>query len=96
MFLTAKQNTELLQQHEIYLKRIYQLDVNHEIFNTLGNGKKKACSMDLNYSKDNCANIKVEKESVEKFGCTTPFGINKTKICQNTDIIAKGPNHLLL
>ena len=89
MFLTAKENTELLQQHEIYAKTTYDLDVNHEMFNTLGDGKKKACSMDPNYSKDNCANREVERESMKNFGCTTPFGINKTKICQNIEDIAK-------
>ena len=96
MFLTVRENTELLQQHEIYLKKSYEVDVKHKMFNTLGNGKKKTCSMDPNYSKDNCANIEVEKESIGKFGCTSPFGLNKTKICQNADIISKGLNHLLL
>ena len=86
MFLTGR----LLQQYEIYPKTLYHLDVNHEIYNTLENvGKKNACSMDPNYSKDNCANREVERESIEEFGCTSPFGINKTKICQNTDAIAK-------
>ena len=72
-FVTAKENTESLYFHYAHLGRIYQLDVKHEVFNMLDNNGAP-CSANEEYSKDKCANEVVEKESLEKFGCTTPFG----------------------
>ena len=47
------------------------------------------CSANEEYSKDKCANEVVEKESLKNFGCTTPFGLAKNKICRNQEIGAK-------
>ena len=45
----------------------------------------EACNMDDNYNKDLCINQAIEEQSLEKIGCTTPFGSTKTQICQNVD-----------
>ena len=62
-------------------KRRY-IDIEHEVHNTL-NTENQPCNNDPKYSKDVCANQQLEKESIKRFGCTTPFGLNKDNICTN-------------
>ena len=63
------------------LGKIYQLDIKHELFNMLdNNGAPCSTNNDGDYSQDNCANEVVEKESLEKFRCTTPFGLTKNEM----------------
>ena len=33
--------------------------------------------------KDYCVDKAIEKESIDKVGCTTPYGPNKSQICNN-------------
>ena len=35
------------------------------------------------FNQDACTETKLDKKSLEKFGCTTPFGTNKDRICQD-------------
>ena len=35
------------------------------------------------YSMDQCIQDKIHQETMEKIGCTTPFGPNKTQICKD-------------
>ena len=49
----------------------------------------KPCSFDENYSRDKCVNEEVERKSLQEFNCTTPFGPNKTQICQDPEVGAK-------
>ena len=53
------------------------------------NGAPCSTNNDGGYSQDKCANEVVEKESLEKFGCTTPFGLTKNEICQDQELGAK-------
>ena len=39
----------------------------------------------IGYEKDSCTESKLDKTSLEKFGCTTPFGPNKDKICKDQE-----------
>ena len=48
MFQTAKLNTELLQFQDIFVGKIYSLDVKHDIYNMLDNDGEK-CSFDHGY-----------------------------------------------
>ena len=86
MFITAKAKTEMLQEFFLNAKsgRLYELDVKHDLYNVLGNDGA-ACNSDKSYSKDLCANENVEMKSMEEYGCHSPFGLNKTKICQDSD-----------
>ena len=86
MFITAKAKTEMLQEFFLNAKsgRLYELDVKHDLYNVLGNDGA-ACNSDKSYSKDLCANENVEMKSMEEYGCHTPFGLKKTKICQDSD-----------
>ena len=43
------------------------------------------CNTDKEYSKDVCINAAIEKELLNKVGCTNPFGPNKTEICTGQD-----------
>ena len=44
------------------------------------------CINEKGYSKDLCTSGEIEQDLLENFGCTTPFGPNKTKICNNATI----------
>ena len=57
----------------------------YDIFEQL-NTKDKPCSPDPEYSKDDCILQQIYFESMKKFGCTTPFGLDKTSICLNKTI----------
>ena len=39
------------------------------------------CTKDEFYDVDNCIEQDIEERSLAKYGCTTPFGPNKTHIC---------------
>ena len=41
------------------------------------------CHSEKGYSKDLCYSTEIEREFLENFGCTTPYGLNKTRICSN-------------
>ena len=46
------------------------------------------------YGKDQCTDENFEKEALELYGCTTPFGPNKDRICDDTENATKGRNLL--
>ena len=63
----------------------YTWNVKHEVHelvefngNDCNAGKKP-------YSKDLCVDKIIRRESLEKVGCTTPFGTDKSKICDNVN-----------
>ena len=86
-FISAKPNTDRLQELFVSLGYSYLLDVKHDLFKMLDDGK--SCMSDPKYSRDQCAREEVERISLEKFGCTNPYGYNKTKICQDPIISSK-------
>ena len=43
------------------------------------------CNDDEKYSQDICNDEAIERDLLKKFGCTSPFGPNKTKICTKQD-----------
>ena len=47
------------------------------------------------YGKDQCTDENFEKEAIELYGCTTPFGPNKDRICDDTENATKGSVALL-
>ena len=84
MFITARSNSEMLQMQSISLGYDYDIDVKHHLFNMVND--ENVCAAHPKYSKDKCANKEVNKKSIEDFGCTSPYGSNKTKICEDPDI----------
>ena len=53
------------------------------------------CNNEKDYSKDLCTDIAIQTESINKIGCTTPFGPDKNQICreQNESRAAKKIHH---
>ena len=86
-FISAKPNTDRLQKQGVMLGYSYLFDVKHDLFNMVDDGK--SCSSDPKYSIDKCANEEVERKSLKEFGCTSPYGYNKTKICQDPNVGSK-------
>ena len=86
-FITAKPDTDMLQKHYIFLDHLYRFDVHHDLINMVDDDK--FCMSHPKYSRDKCANEEVERKSLENFGCTSPYGYNKTKICQDPNVSSK-------
>ena len=62
------------------VRKYYDLDfVVYEMLDFVG----KPCQTKPLFNQDACTETKLEKKSLEIFGCTTPFGTNMEKICQN-------------
>ena len=71
-----------LPETNLELARTYTWDVKHEVHELVEfNGND--CIIEKQYSKDLCTDKIIQRESLEKVGCTTPFGIDKNKICVN-------------
>merc|ERR1712129_369772 len=43
------------------------------------------CEKSKDYKLDKCRHDFIEKKSIEKFGCKTPFGLNSDNICTDLD-----------
>ena len=65
---------------EIYKK--YFVNVEHNIFEML-DLDGELCENEKKYSLDECVHNLLKKESMEKIGCVTPFGITKDNICKD-------------
>ena len=75
-FTGAKQKTKL--------HKIYDLSFNWEFYDLIDYGGD-VCNHDKEYSQYFCTNLAVQEELLRRFGCTSPFGPNKSKICTNED-----------
>ena len=49
----------------------------------------KPCQGEKDYKKDLCTQHDFENRSLEDYGCTSPFGPNKTRICEDPDSAKK-------
>ena len=58
------------------------LDLDFTVYDMLDFGGQP-CETEPGFNQDACTETKLEKKSLEKFGCTTPFGTNKDRICQD-------------
>ena len=45
----------------------------------------KPCNAEPEFDKDFCSQDAFEKKALEKYGCTSPFGPNKDKICRDQE-----------
>ena len=75
IYATARQETQIKNQ----MGRKSTVQVEHELFYMMDDGGEP-CIEDPAYNKDLCTYDAFEK-SVEKYGCTTPFGLIKENIC---------------
>ena len=58
------------------------LDLDFTVYEMLDVGGQP-CETESGFNQDDCTETKLEKKSLEKFNCTTPFGTNKDRICQD-------------
>ena len=72
----AKQYMELCRQ--------YDFSFNWEYYDLIDYGGD-LCKKDKEYSQYFCIDSAVQEELLGRFGCTTPFVSNKSKICSNED-----------
>ena len=66
--------------------KVYQ--VNHEVQESV-EVNQKPCNPTVGYNKDYCEDVSFQKEALKLYGCTTPFGPYKSRICNHTDIHSK-------
>ena len=60
----------------------YYFNVEHNNYKML-DLDGKLCEDEQDYSLDECVHNSLNKESMEKIGCVSPFGINKDNICKD-------------
>ena len=70
---------------EVGLNKKIKADLEHENFKMLDIDGLK-CNNDINYRRDTCVHEDFEERAIKKYGCTTPFGPNKDKICRSSTI----------
>ena len=80
-FLTSKD----VRSIEIGTSEKIEMDLEHQIDSVLVLGGEK-CNPDLSYNRDACFQTMVFNQSMEEYGCTTPWGPNKDHICTNETI----------
>ena len=86
MFL--KGSEQLRSKIHVKLGKDYRYGVHHEFHELLDYGRSP-CNNEKTYQIDACNYNGSERQSLEEFGCTTPFGPNKSKICTNQTIVSK-------
>ena len=59
-----------------------KVDIEHEVFIML-NFQNDICIKSKGYNRDSCEKVILEKNALEEYGCTTPFGSNKDQICKD-------------
>ena len=88
---TRKTNKRLLNPGQFL-----DIDVDHDIYEMLefrGVSPPVPCNPDLAFRKDTCENEALNNITLSKYGCTPPWGPDKSKICktkaENTSLSTK-------
>ena len=90
MFVSANEGGQKKQEKSIELGNWYEFSLDFEYHQMLDvDYGGIPCIDDNEYQKDLCFEKTIEKELVDKVGCTTPFGPNKSQICKQEDEISK-------
>ena len=89
MFEKVTQEKQDQYRSFIKLGNLYEFNLKYEYWDfrkKLHDYDGIPCNDEKGYSKDLCYQREIEQELLESFGCTTPFGLNKSKICTNATI----------
>ena len=89
MFEKVTQEKQDQYRSFIKLGNLYEFNLKYEYWDfrmKLHDYDGIPCINEKGYSKDLCYSREIEQELLENFGCTTPFGLNKTRICSNVTI----------
>ena len=65
-----------------YTEYVFEFEINRR----LSVGSEIPCEDSEDYNFDFCTHKYIEHKSMEKFGCTTPFGPDKNNICTNITV----------
>ena len=77
--INHKFSNETLKSGKKYTWKLkYEL---HELVDYNGDN----CNNDKIYSKDHCVDQIILAESLQRYGCATPFGIDKSQICSSNE-----------
>ena len=68
-----------------YPVRQSQYQSEYELHNRVED-REEPCIEDKYYSYDDCVQNEIEEQTISNYGCTTPFGPNKSNICTNITV----------
>jgi len=89
MFYEVTMESLTQQSSSIKLGNYYNFNLKYEYWDfsrKLHDYDGIPCNDEKGYSKDLCYQREIDQELIENFGCTVPFGLNKTRICDNVTI----------
>ena len=78
--MLIKGSDALISKSSVEVGKMYSLNIYHKIYELLDYGGE-SCNNDKSYQLDDCNSNGTEKKSMEMIGCTSPYALNKTKIC---------------
>ena len=67
----------------------FNMNVMHEIFEVLDFDGQQCGHYQYPYGRDGCIENVIHQESLARVGCTSPFGFDKSNICQDPDKAAE-------
>ena len=87
MFVRKNEGGQKKQDIDINLGKIYDpIDLDYEYHQLLDvDYGGFPCKKEMEYQKDVCNEKMVEKEMLDKVGCTPPSGLNKSQICKKVE-----------
>ena len=75
------ESTRQTNKQTIKLGQFVDIYVDHEVYEML-DYRNKSCNPDIAFRKDICENNALNNITLSKYGCTSPWGPDKTRICK--------------
>ena len=85
--MLSKGSKMMMYKSYVELGKQYTMNIDYDIYELLDYGGEP-CNNDKSYQLDDCNSNGAWKKSMETIGCTSPYALNKTKIC--TDAVKAG------
>ena len=82
--MLKKGSDQLAAIHYVENRKVHMFQINYEIHELLDYGGDP-CNNDKTYQLDGCYSKETEKKSLDTVGCTTPYAMNKTNICTDSN-----------
>ena len=81
--MLSKGSKMMMYKSYVELGKQYTMNIDYDIYELLDYGGEP-CNNDKSYQLDDCNSNGAWKKSMETIGCTSPYALNKTKICTDT------------
>ena len=78
--MLSKGSKMMMYKSNVELGKHYTMNIDYNIYELLDYGGEP-CNNEKSYQLDDCNSNGTEKKSMEMIGCTSPYALNKTKIC---------------